>query len=126
MRISKHSFRTQIMIDQKQLENVEDFNSLTIMIDDIRYTREIKSGIAMVKSAFNRRRLFFSSELELNLKKKSANCYILSMTLCGAEIWILRKVEQKYLVSFEMWCWIRMEKISWTQGRIKLFGAPRQ
>ena len=23
------------------------------------------------------------------------------------------EVDQKYLVSFEMWCWKRMEKISW-------------
>jgi hypothetical protein len=34
--------------------------------------------------------------------------------VCGAEIWILRKVDQKYLGIFEMWCWRRMEKISWT------------
>jgi hypothetical protein len=34
--------------------------------------------------------------------------------LYGAETWTLRKVDQKYLESFEMWCWRRMEKISWT------------
>jgi hypothetical protein len=34
--------------------------------------------------------------------------------LYGAETWTLRKVDQKYLVSFEVWCWRRMEKISWT------------
>jgi len=34
--------------------------------------------------------------------------------LYGAEIWILWKVDQKYVVSFEMWCWRRMEKFSWT------------
>jgi hypothetical protein len=33
--------------------------------------------------------------------------------LYGAETWTLLKVEQKYLESFEMWCWRRMEKISW-------------
>jgi hypothetical protein len=33
--------------------------------------------------------------------------------LYGAETWTLRKVDQKYLESFEMWCWRRME-ISWT------------
>jgi hypothetical protein len=26
----------------------------------------------------------------------------------------LRKVDQKYQKSFEMWCWQRMGKISWT------------
>jgi hypothetical protein len=34
--------------------------------------------------------------------------------LYGAETWTLRKVDQKYVGSFEMWCWRRMEKISWT------------
>ena len=32
----------------------------------------------------------------------------------GAETWMLRAADQKYLESFEMWCWRRMEKISWT------------
>jgi hypothetical protein len=34
--------------------------------------------------------------------------------LYGAETWALRKVDQKYLESLEMWCWRRLEKISWT------------
>jgi hypothetical protein len=34
--------------------------------------------------------------------------------LYGAETWTLQKVDQKFLESFEMWCWRRMEKISWT------------
>jgi len=36
------------------------------------------------------------------------------MTLYGAETWTLRAADQKYLESFKMWCWRRMEKISWT------------
>jgi hypothetical protein len=34
--------------------------------------------------------------------------------LYGVETLTLRKLDQKYLESFEMWCWRRMEKISWT------------
>jgi hypothetical protein len=34
--------------------------------------------------------------------------------LYGAETWTLRKVDQKYVGSFEMWCWKRMEKVSLT------------
>jgi hypothetical protein len=34
--------------------------------------------------------------------------------LYGAETWTLRKVDQKYLESYEMLCWGRMEKIGWT------------
>jgi hypothetical protein len=36
------------------------------------------------------------------------------MALYGAETWTLRAADQKYLESFEMWCWRRMERISWT------------
>ena len=38
------------------------------------------------------------------------------MALYGAETWTLREVNQKYSENFEMWCWRRMEKISWMDG----------
>jgi len=41
-------------------------------------------------------------------------CYIWSIALYGAETWTLRAVDQKHMDSFEMWCWRKMEKISWT------------
>jgi hypothetical protein len=36
------------------------------------------------------------------------------MALYGAETWTLRAVDQKHLEIFKLWCWRRMEKISWT------------
>jgi hypothetical protein len=51
--------------------------------------------------------------LGLNFKEKLVKCYFWSVVLCGAETWTLQKVDQKYLESFEVWCWRRMEKISW-------------
>jgi len=56
----------------------------------------------------------FTSTLDLELRKKLVKCYIWSIALYGAETWTLRPVDQKHLESFEMWCWRRMEKISWT------------
>jgi hypothetical protein len=52
--------------------------------------------------------------LDLELRKKLVKCYICSIALYGAESWTLRAVDQKHLESLEMWCWRRMEKISWT------------
>jgi hypothetical protein len=79
---------------------------------DARCTREIKSRISMAKAAFNKKTLF-TTKLDLNLRKKLLKCYIWSTALYGAETWTLRKADQNYLESFEMWCWRRME-ISWT------------
>jgi hypothetical protein len=52
--------------------------------------------------------------LDLELRKKLVKYYIWSIALYGSETWTLRAVDQKHLESFEMWCWRRMEKISWT------------
>ena len=68
----------------------------------------------MAKAAFNKKKALFTSKLDLNLRKKLVKCYIWSMALYGAETWTLRAADKKYLESFEMWCWRRMEKISWT------------
>jgi hypothetical protein len=115
MRNSRQPAPMKIMVDQKQLENVEYFNYLGSMITkDARCTREIKSRIAMAKTAFNKKKNLFTSKLNLNLRKKLVKCYIWSIVLYGAETWTLWKIDQKYHESFEMWCWGRMEKISWT------------
>jgi hypothetical protein len=50
----------------------------------------------------------------VNIRKKLVKCYIWSVALCGAETWTLGEVDQKYLESFDMWCWRSMEKMSWT------------
>ena len=83
------------MINQKQLENVEHFKYLgSILTNDGRCIREIKSRIAMAKAAFSKKTLF-TSKLDLNLRKKLIKCYIWSMALYGAETWTLRAADQK-------------------------------
>jgi len=53
IRILRQPSPLQIMIDQKQPENVEYFNYVCSMItNDARPTLEIKSRIAMTKAAF--------------------------------------------------------------------------
>jgi hypothetical protein len=75
---------------------------------------EIKCRIAMAKAAFNKKRTVFTSTLGLELRKKLVKCYIWSIALNGAETWTLRAVDQKQVERFELRCWRRMEKISWT------------
>jgi len=99
----------------KQLENVESFKYLgSILTNDGRCTCEIKCRTAVAKAAFNKKRGLFTSALDLELRKKLVKCYIWSIALYVAETWTLRVLDQKHLESFEMWCWRRMEKISWT------------
>ena len=83
-----------------------------IMIID--KTCEIKCRIAMAKAAFKKMMALFTSILDLELREQTVKCYIWNIAIYGAETWTIRRVDQKRLKSFEMWCWRRMEKISWT------------
>ena len=86
MRISKQPSPVTIMIGQKQLENVECYKYLGSMLtNDGRCTREIKSRIAMANAAFSKKKTLFTSKLDLNLRKKLIKCYIWSMASYGAE-----------------------------------------
>ena len=71
MRISRQPSAVTIMIDQKPLENVECFKYLDNMLtNNGRCTCEIKSRISMEKAAFSKKKILFTSKLDLNLRKK--------------------------------------------------------
>jgi hypothetical protein len=64
--ISRQPSPVKIMIDQKQLENVESFKYLgSIVTNDGRCACEIKCRIAMAKTAFKKKRTLFTSTLDL-------------------------------------------------------------
>jgi hypothetical protein len=67
----------------------------------------------MAKATFQNKNILFTSKLDLNLGKKPVKCYIWSIALCGAETETPRKADRKYLKNFDMWCWRKMEMISW-------------
>ena len=90
LRISRLPSPIQIMIDQKQMETVEYFNYYGSMItNDARCTREIKSRTATAEAAFNRKKTLFTSKIDLNLRKILVKCYIWSIALYGAGTWTL-------------------------------------
>jgi hypothetical protein len=93
MRVSKG---WQIVIDEKQMENMECLNSwCSLITNDASCRRGIKSGIAMAIASFNKKKNLFTSKLNFNLRKKLAKCCILSIALCGAETGTLRRVDQR-------------------------------
>ena len=85
----------------------------TMITNDARCTCEKKSRIGMVKAAFNKNNNILQANY-LNLRNKPVKCYIWSISFYDAETSTLRKIDHKYLESFQMWCWRRMERISWT------------
>jgi hypothetical protein len=67
--ISTEPFPPQIMIDQKQSENVEYFNcSVSMVTDDAKCAGEITSSYAMAKAIYSKNKILFTSKLDLNLR----------------------------------------------------------
>jgi hypothetical protein len=81
---------------------------------DAKFIRENQSSIVIAKAAFNNKETLFTSKLELNLEKGLVKCYIWSTAVCGSENRTVWKVDHKYLESFEVWYWRRIETIRWT------------
>jgi hypothetical protein len=116
VRISRQPLPLKVMIDQKQVENVESFKYLCSMLaNDGRRICEIKSRIAMTNAAYNKKWALLTGKIDLELRKKPVKFYIWSIAVYGAKTWTLRAVDQKHLESSEMWCWRRMKNISWTE-----------
>jgi hypothetical protein len=62
------------------------------------------------KAAFkNKKKNPVTSKLDLKnelLRRR----WLWSIAMYGTETWTLWKVDRKYLESFEMWCWRRMDR----------------
>ena len=75
---------------------------------------KLNPGLPWQKLHSRRRRIFYQ-HIGLKFEEETSKMlHIWSMALYGAETWTLRAADKKYLESFELWCWRRMEKISWT------------
>ena len=81
--------------------------------NDARCTNEIKSGFTC-KNVSEREENNLHQQIGLKIKEEPVKCCIWSIALNGAEKWTFRKLGAKYLESFEMQCWRRMEKINLT------------
>ena len=114
MMIASNVEPLNIVIGNTRLEQVDYFKYLgSTITNNGECTNDIRTRIALAKAAFNSRRSLLTGKLHLKLKKKLVKCYVWSVALYGAETWTLRKKERNYLEAFEMWCWRRMEKISY-------------
>jgi hypothetical protein len=88
---------------------------------NVRRTREIKGRIAIRGSSIG---CFYQKIGIIFTEKKLVKCYILSIVLYGVSTWTFRDIDQKFMGSFEIWRWRRLEKISWAYRVRNLRSIP--
>lgn len=104
-------------VNGSQLQTVPTINYLgTSLNKKWDQMQEIKIRIEKARTVFNRmRNVLCNMNITLHLRTRFLKCYyVFSVLMYGVETWILTDATCKRLEAFEMWCYRRMLRISWT------------
>ena len=110
----KPQTRIKIIFNGKKLEQVKDYRYLgTNISEDGRCIKEVKTRIALAKTAFWKHKELLKSNVSMSLKKMIRS-YIWSVVTYGSEAWTINKEIRNRINAFEYWIYRRVLKVSWT------------
>jgi len=64
--------------------------------------------------------IFKSKDTTLPTKIRLVKAMVCSVVLYGCESWTIKKAEHRRTDDFELWCWRRLLRVSWTARRSNL------
>ena len=61
--------------------------------------------------------IFTSRDITLPTKVHLVKAMVFPVVMYGCESWTVKKAERQRIDAFELWCWRRLLRVSWTAGR---------
>ena len=61
--------------------------------------------------------IFKSRDIALPTKIRLVKAMVFPVVMYGCESWTLKKAERQRINVFELWCWRRLLRVSWTARR---------
>ena len=103
-------------IDGETMETVRDFIFLGFKITaDGDCSHEIKRSLLLGRKAMtNLDSILKSRDITLLTKVHLVNAMVFPMVMYGCESWNIKKPEHQRIDAFELWCWRRLSRVSWT------------
>ena len=102
-------------IDGETVETVTDLIFLGSKITaDSDYSHEIKRFLGR-KAVMNLDSI--SKSRDLTLPTKFRLIMVFPVVMYGSESWTIKKAEHRRIYAFELWCWRKPLKVSWTARR---------
>jgi len=89
-------------------------HSTDILAEDGRCDLDVKTRIGMAKDAFWKNKQLLKGNINLNVKKRILQCYVLPVVRYSCESWTLNQDLCRRINAFEQWCYRRLLKIKWT------------
>ena len=112
---------TSWQIDGETMETVTDLLSWGSKITaDDGSSHEIKRHLLLGRKAkTNLDSILKSRDITLPIKVCLVKAMVFPVIMYGCEIWTIKKAELQRIASFELWCWRRLLRVSWTARRSK-------
>ena len=104
---------------QTDMETVRDFSFLgSQMTVDGDCSHEIKRCLLLGRKAMtNLYSILKSRDITLPTKVHLDKAMVFPVVMYGCESWTIKKVEHRRTDAFEMWCWRRLLRVTWTERR---------
>ena len=104
-------------VDGKELKIVNQFIFLGSLINEnAKCDQEIKGRLQLGRIAMKKlEKIWKSKEITIVTKKRLVEALLFPVALYGCEAWTTKKTDRKKMEAFELWCWRRMLRISWTE-----------
>ena len=110
---------TSWQTDGETMETVSDFIFLGSKItSDGECSHEIKRHLLPGRKAVtNLDSIFKSRDITLPTKVRLVKAMVFPVVIYGCESWTIKKAEHQRIDAFELWCWRRLLRVSWTARR---------
>ena len=110
---------TSWQIDEETMEIVRDFIFLGSKITaDGDCSHKIKRHLLLERKAMtNLDRILKNRGITLPTKVHLVKAMVFPVVIYGCESWTITKVECRRIDAFELWCWRRLLRVSWTAMR---------
>ena len=111
---------TSWQIDGETMKTVTDFIFLGSQITaDGDCSHEIKRRLLLgrKKAMPNLDSILKSRDIALPTKVHLVKAMVFPVVMYGCESWTIKKDEHRRIDAFELWCWRRLLKVSWTARR---------
>ena len=100
-------------------ETVSDFNLGGSKITaDGDSSHEIKRRLLLERKVMtNLDSIVKCRDITLPTKVRLVKAMVFPVVMYGCESWTVKKVEHRRIDAFELWCWRRLLRVSWTEER---------
>ena len=82
--------------------------------------RKLKDTCSLEEKLINLNSILKSRDITLPSKVRLVKAMVFPVVMCGCESWTIKKAVHRRIGAFELWCWRRLLRVSWTAMRSNL------